>query len=217
MFYRYSALTKCKLFDRIPLQDLQKAIKCLKGFDKTYADKETVYCAGMDSFLPGIVLNGALLINQIFPDGSEILLRTIEPGELFGVSLAYEDDENTFITASGETSVLFLHLPGKNYTSDCNCQYRMIILENLIQIIATNNRIMKQKIQILSRPTLREKLMLFFKNQKQIQKSNHLKLNMTREKIARYICAERSAVSRELSRMQDDGLIKLEGKAIILN
>lgn len=74
---------------------------------------------------------------------------------------------------------------------------------------------MKQKIQILSRPTLREKLMLFFKNQKQIQKSNHLKLNMTREKIARYICAERSAVSRD--RMQNDGLIKLEGKAIILN
>ena len=214
----YQLLTKCKLFDRIPFEDLPKAVNCLRGFTKNYCDKESVYSAGSDleNFVPGVVLSGKVQINQIYPDGGIVFLRNVEAGELFGVSLAYEDDENTFINACQNTTILFLHLPGKNYKNDCSCQYRMIILENLIQILATNNRVMKQKIQILSRPSLREKLLLFFANQKQSQKTATIQLNMTREKIAQYICAERSAVSRELSRMQDDGVIKIDGKSVTL-
>jgi len=138
------------------------------------------------------------------------------PGDLFGVSLAFEKDENIFVTSSGNTSVLFLHLPSKNSANSCSCKYKVIILENLIYILSSNNKLLNEKIQILSQPSLREKLVLFLSNQQNLQNSNAVQLNMTREKIAQYINADRSAVSRELGKMQQDGLIEIKNKSITI-
>jgi len=214
IFLNFSQLSKCKLFERVPPQDLMSAIKCLGGFTKSFQNEESVYAHGTEDIVPGLVLNGCILIHQIFADGSTVLLRSVGPGELFGVSMYFRPDENIYVTSSGNSKILFLHLPSKNGETRCNCKYRMIILENLIYILAENNCHMSQKIQILSRPSLREKLILFLSNQRNIQKSNELKLGMTREKIAQYINADRSAVSRELNRMQKDGLIVIKNKSV---
>jgi len=213
IFLNLTQLSKCKLFEGIPPRDLMSAIKCLGGFSKSFENEEAVY-RGAEELLPGLVLKGCILVQQIFADGSTVLLRTVGPGELFGVSMAFSPDENIYVTSSGNSDVLFLHLPSKNGENTCSCKYRMIILENLIYILAENNKHLNKKIQILSRPSLREKLILFLSNQKSMQKTKELKLTMTREKIAQYINADRSAVSRELSRMQKDGLIEIKNKSV---
>ena len=46
--------------------------------------------------------------------------------------------------------------------------------------------------------------------------SNTITLPFNREQLAQYICAERSSVSRELGRMQDDNVIKINGNSITL-
>lgn len=213
-FYDFRKISRTKLFERIPPADIPNAIKCLGGFQKCFANEEAVYGGNSENFLPGLVLDGCVHINQIFQDGSTVLVRTANSGDLFGVSLAFEKDENIFVTSSGNTTVLFLHLPSKDSVNSCNCKYKMIILENLIYILSRNNKFLNEKIQILSRPSLREKLILFLSNQQNIQNSNTIQLNMTREKIAQYINADRSAVSRELGKMQQDGLIEIKNKYI---
>ncbi len=213
-FYDFRKISKTKLFERIPPVDIPNAIKCLGGFQKTFANEEAIYGIKSENFLPGLILDGCVHINQIFPDGSTVLVRTAYSGDLFGVSQAFEKDENIFVTSSGKTNVLFLHLTSKDFANSCNCKYKMIILENLISILSKNNKLLNEKIHILSRSSLREKLILFLSNQQNIQKSNIIQLNMTREKIAQYINADRSAVSRELGKMQQDGLIEIKNKSI---
>ncbi len=213
IFLNLTQLAGCKLFERVPVKDLMSAIKCLGGFTRSFENEEAIY-RGAEEILPGLVLSGCILIHQIFADGSTVLLRTVGPGELFGVSMSFSPDENIYVTSSGNSEVLFLHLPSKNGENSCSCKYRMIILENLIYILAENNKLLNKKIQILSRPSLREKLILFLSNQRNLQKTKDLKLTMTREKIAQYINADRSAVSRELSRMQKDGLIEIKNKSV---
>ncbi len=213
-FYDFRKISKTKLFERIPPVDIPNAIKCLGGFQKTFANEEAIYGIKSENFLPGLILDGCVHINQIFPDGSTVLVRTAYSGDLFGVSQAFEKDENIFVTSSGKTNVLFLHITSKDFANSCNCKYKMIILENLISILSKNNKLLNEKIHILSRSSLREKLILFLSNQQNIQKSNIIQLNMTREKIAQYINADRSAVSRELGKMQQDGLIEIKNKSI---
>lgn len=207
IFFNYAILSKCSLFERIPLQDLKKAVACLQGFVKSFKKDESIYKPGSKKNLPGVVMSGSLQIYQIFPDGNEVLLRTVLPAELFGVSLFYQSDENIYVTSAENTSVLFLNLPSKNEQSSCNCKYRMIILENLIFTLASTNHILNSKIQILSRPSLREKIELFLKNQEEIHNSAKFSIEMTREKMANFLNADRSAVSRELGKMKKDGLI----------
>ena len=72
------------------------------------------------------------------------------------------------------------------------------------------------KIQLLAQPTLRDKLLFYLHLTQNALHRNSFTLPFTREKLAQFISADRSAVSRELSRMKDEGIIKIEGKTITL-
>lgn len=215
MLINYSILSKSALFARIPKTDLLKAINCLQGYTKIFEPGELINKPFKNS-TPGIVLSGSLSLTQIFQDGSTVLIKNINPGELFGIFLTFEGDNTSCITASGKSVVLFLNLPINDEESSCNCIYRMIIMENLVKILIQNNIYLNQKIKIISRYTIREKLLQYFQMLSHAQRSRTIQLNMSREKLAEYICSERSAVSRELNKMDKEGIIKLEKQFITL-
>jgi len=64
---------------------------------------------------------------------------------------------------------------------------------------------LNQKIEILSKRTTREKLLSYFDMQRGTAKKFTIPYN--REELARYLCIDRSAMSNELCKMRDDGLI----------
>ena len=207
MFINYSVLSKSALFSRIPIIELPNAVKCLQGYTKKISANELVYKTDEQN-MPGIVLAGNLCLSQLFPDGTSVLIRTINTGELFGLFLTCDRNTDAYITAVEDSTILFLKLPVYQDVPACNCQYRSVILENLIRILIKNNIYLNQHIKIISRPTIREKLLEFFNMLINNQNSDTIHLTMTREKLAEYICADRSALSRELGRMQKDRLIE---------
>ena len=76
----------------------------------------------------------------------------------------------------------------------------------MIKLLALKNLLLNQKIEILSKRSTREKLLAFFDSQRGIAKKFRLPYN--REEMARYLCVDRSAMSNELCKMRDEGLIK---------
>jgi CRP-like cAMP-binding protein len=83
------------------------------------------------------------------------------------------------------------------------------------QICEKNVQLM-EKIEVSTRKTLREKLMAYFSNLAQKQGTRTVTVPLTRTALAQYLDANRSALVRELSRMQDDGLIELYGRKIMI-
>lgn len=215
MLVSLPVLSKSGLFDRIQSADIPKAVKCLKGFVKSFNDGDEIYTPATEDFTPGIVVNGNLKVCQHYSDGTVATLRTIEKGELFGISQLYESEKNTFIVSDEEASVLFLHLPSKEALSGCECGNCSTIIENISILLAKKNCLLSKRIDVITRPTLKEKLLFFFST---LDKDDDglITLDMTREEIAEYIFAERSAVSRELGRMQDAGLLEISGKKVKL-
>ena len=92
----------------------------------------------------------------------------------------------------------------------------MIVLENLLREMALDVQHLNMKIRLLAQPTLRDKLLLYLHLTQNTLHCNSFTLPFTREKLAQFISADRSAVSRELSRMNAEGIIKIEGKTITL-
>lgn len=92
----------------------------------------------------------------------------------------------------------------------------MTVLENILREVARDAVYLNLKIQLLSQPTLRDKLLFYLNVMHNSQRSHVFTIPFTREKLAQFICADRSAVSRELSRMQSEGIIKIDGKQITL-
>jgi CRP-like cAMP-binding protein len=78
----------------------------------------------------------------------------------------------------------------------------------MLSMIARKNIMLNQKMEILSKRTTREKLLAFFNTQVQMNHSKKFSIPYNREGLAFYLCVDRSALSRELSNMRDEGLLK---------
>jgi CRP-like cAMP-binding protein len=89
-----------------------------------------------------------------------------------------------------------------------------IVFQNILMIFAQKAFNMNMKLQVLSSGNLRQCLVRLLLNMQ--QKEREIVLDMTREAIADYLNVARQSLSRELSAMQAEGLIKVSGKKIII-
>ena len=76
--------------------------------------------------------------------------------------------------------------------------------------MANKNLAFNKKIEITSKRTTRDKLMTYLLSQAKIHGSSSFEIPFDRQELADYLGVERSAMSKEISKMKDDGLIDCE-------
>lgn len=214
----YHLLSKNSLFKNIEVINIPKVLNCLGSFKKVYSKNEIIFSANDPLCHAGIVLKGIVDINQTSIDGNYNLINQVLPGELFGEALACSSNTHHLleITASDYTEILFIGIPRISSPRSCQCPYRLIVLENLLLIISNQNVYLNKKIQLVTEKSLRNKLYLYFSHLSKEQSSTTINLPFRREKLAHFLSADRSAVSRELCRMEKDGLILVKRNQISL-
>ena len=67
-----------------------------------------------------------------------------------------------------------------------------------------------QKVEVISKKTLREKIMAYLSIHATAQGTQYFEIPLGRVELADYLCADRSALTRELSNMQNEGLIDFD-------
>ena len=87
---------------------------------------------------------------------------------------------------------------------------RLILLKNIIAAIAGQNIRLTGKIEHLSRRSIREKVMSYLSDESAAGSGNEIIIPYNRQELADYLAVDRSALSAELGRMRDDGLIRFE-------
>ena len=183
------------------------------------------YTKSVDIFSPGdiichtgLIMKGNIDVQFSGLSGKDELVVRESPGELIGQAFSITKSENSFIhfRAAGDTEILFMNLDALFSVPEVDPLLGRVSV-NLMKILAATNIQLNQKICLLTQKSLRDKLMLFFRNTASEGPDGiSCQLTLTREELAAYVSAERSSVSRELGRMQDDGCIRLVGKKVIL-
>ncbi len=97
-----------------------------------------------------------------------------------------------------------------------NCNVRGKILENLVAVLDEQNRRLSKKINICAKNCLRGRILYYLQDQRQVQKSKTLSIPFNRQDLANYLSCNRSALSRELSRMENEKIIKTDKNKIYL-
>ena len=117
------------------------------------------------------------------------------------------------VVAEGDSKVMFIKYGQITKRCENACEHHSRLVSNMFGLIAKKTLSLSQRIEILSKKTTREKLMYYFRI---ISKSNgkEFDLPMSLTRLSAYICADRSAMTRELSRMQADGLISLNKRKV---
>ena len=104
-----------------------------------------------------------------------------------------------------------MFLPFAKVLNSCSaaCEFHHRLIENAVKLMASKNIELVQKLEIISKKTLREKILTYLSIIAN-NSGSYFKTDMNRSDLADYLCADRSALSRELSKMKQDGLIDFD-------
>ena len=156
----------------------------------------------------GIVLSGAVQVCVDDIEGNRMIMAEVAPGVAFGESLCFlkTRESPVYIFASVDSEVLWLST--EPLFTDPADSFLTELQRRFTAALATKALTMNNRIQVLSRLSLRSKLTAYFTGLAAAQGSDVICLPMNREDTAAYIGVNRSALSRELSRMKAEGLIE---------
>ncbi len=196
------------LFDDISFDNIETVVQCIGAREKKYSKNQSIIRQGDRIDFVGIVLSGAVKITKSDFNGKEIIIGEISKGDVFGEVFACAEvvSSPVWVEALTETRVLFL--PYSKIITSCSssCQFHHRLISNMLKIIARKNLYLNQRIEIISKPSLREKINSYFTFVSKGEKE--FTIPLSRQELASYISADRSALSNELSKMQKEGLIK---------
>ena len=161
----------------------------------------------MDSI--GIVLGGAVHVLREDFWGKRKIVARVEGGGLFGEAFACAGVEKLPISviAAEDSEILFVNSVRIIKTCPTSCTFHIRLIKNLTLLLAEKNIALIQKLECLTQPNTREKLLSYLSGQARLAGKSAFSIPFNREELADYLSVERSAMSAELSKMRDDGLV----------
>lgn len=197
------------LFRGMDEAELAAALSALSAKEKTYEKDETILYAGNVSEHMGLVLEGSVTIESNDVWGNRTILSHIEKGGTFAETYALLEDEPMLVDviANEKSNILFLRIGSLNLLQQDISPWRVKLIGNLLRISSQKNLHLSGRSFHTAPKSIRGRVMAYL-NSVSLQKNKiDFDIPFDRQQLADYLNVERSALSRELSNMQQDGLI----------
>ena len=190
---------------------------CSKTVERTFCDESYIFRQGEQPKNLFLILEGSVMLAKDFASGKRDVLFLVEAGDVFGEMFLFADAKKYWYDAIAQGSVRLLEIPWEFYYFFCSnsCEHHRLITKNMLEIQSEKNFSMTKKLHLLSGTTLRERIALWLLEQAQEQ--DCVQLTMNREELADYLGTTRPSLSRELMKMQQEGLIVVEKSLIKLS
>ena len=205
-------LKKTKLFSGVGDEDISTMLSCLGASLFTYKKGEFVLRQGEHLSNILVLVEGSLHIQRDDYWGNRSILGHIGIGEIFGEAYAAPDSGTLLndVIAVEDSAVYFFDVKRVISTCSSACRFHTMVVQNLFFAISEKNRTLVQKLDYLSRRTTREKLISYLSEEAKKQNSPRITIPFNRQQLADYLSVDRSAMSSELGRMRDEGLLEFE-------
>ena len=202
-------ITGCPLFKDIGAADLSALLNCLSAIKKHYQKNDLIFLAGQKAEKVGIVIRGSVHVVQEDFWGNRSIFAYIVAGGLFGESFSCSKVECPPVTviAAEDTDVLLVDYRKIITTCSPTCAFHTGLIKNMLQILAADNIMMTQKMEHITKRSTREKLLSYLSLQALQAGKNRFAIPFNRQELADYLAVDRSALSKELGRMRDEGIL----------
>ena len=200
------------LFRDIPVTEAWQVMDSLSAREKSYRKNACILHAGESVHSFGLILEGHVRIENDDVWGNKSILNQLGPGQVFSESYACVPEARTMVNviAAEQTRILFFDT--KRLLSDCadSFPYRSIILRNLLEISAQKNLHLSRRIFYTSAKSIRGRLLSYLSDQAALHGRYEFDIPFNRQQLADFLNVDRSALSGELSKMKQDGLIDVK-------
>lgn len=203
------------IFEGIDEAYIAKMLVCFSAESRTFSANNCICDFQDGTSRIGILSKGSAVLERVDYNGDRTILEYLTPSSVFGDIFAFTGTSNSIYVMS-ETRCEVTFIDYHHFTKRCEkaCPQHSILLQNILKLVSQKVLNLSEKVNILSHKSIRGKLLCYFFNAAQISK--YFELPFSFSELADYICVDRSAMMRELSKMKKEGLIHTEGRKIEL-
>lgn len=197
--------------------EVEKMLKCIGGKTKICNTNETIMSFERNIESIYIILSGTAEMVSYDYDGNQTILERYTKDSIFGEMFSpYSNFDEVFVIAKEPCEVLIIKY--SRAISQCQnaCLHHKKFLDNLFSLLANKLSNQSHHIEVLSKRTIREKLMAYFEIQANKQGSFSFSLPFSLSSLADYLSIDRSAMQREIKKLNDEGIIESKGKSILI-
>lgn len=205
-----SILKRTQLFAGVGDDEIVSMLSCLGAKLRTYKKGEYVLRQG--EYLSDIIVlvEGNLHIQKDDYWGNRSILGQIAVGEMFGESYIAPQSGAILndVVAVSDSTVIYFDV--KKIITSCSsaCRFHTTVVQNMFFAISEKNRKLVQKLGHMSKRSTREKLISFLSEESKRNNSSTFTIPYNRQQLADFLSVDRSAMSNELCKMRDEGLLE---------
>lgn len=205
-------LHRSPLFRGIEAKELSALLDCMGAQPRRIKKGDTVLAAGERATHLGIVLAGRVQVSRLKADGQRIVMGEIRPGQLFAESFACAQAEALPVTATAGADGAVLLLDSGRLSAPCSaaCAFHGRLIANLLSVLAHKNLALAGKVEVLSGRTIRERLLAYLEDLCLKAGKNTVTVPFDRQALADCLCVDRSALSRAIGQLREEGVLEVD-------
>ena len=204
------------LFENINEQNIRKIKRFLMASTMIYPKGVNILSNVNQGDFIAIVDSGSIQFVSTDYDGNKSIIEDISEGGMFGsLTFPINNEEVSCITKE-ITEITYIEYDSITNDEISKTDSYIIFIKNLIKILSDQVSEKNTRIEILTKKTTRDKLLEYFKSEARERGNKTFTIPMTFTELASYLSVDRSAMTREISYLRDDGIIKTNGRRITL-
>ncbi|MBO5714996.1 MAG: Crp/Fnr family transcriptional regulator [Clostridia bacterium] len=211
-------LKRTQLFAAVSEEEISSMLSCLNARLRTYKKGEYVLRQGEHLDDITVLVDGELHIQRDDYWGNRAIVDRIAVGEMFGEAYIAPESGALLndVIAVEDSTVMFFDV--KRIITVCSsaCRFHSMVVQNLFFAISEKNRKLVQKLGYISKRSTREKLMSYLSEEAKRNNSSSFIIPFNRQQLADFLSVDRSAMSNELCKMRDEGLLEFNKNAFKL-
>ena len=205
----YPLLHQTILFRNIEPEELPAVLQYLQSYRRSYSSGSTILHAGEPVHCICVVLSGSVTIEKLDLWGNRTILGAVGPGDLFAEVYAILQTEPLMVNACANenSEILFLDIRDLLTQKPHTEYWKQSLLHQLLRIVSMKNLKLSLRSFHTAEKSLRARIMSYLDSESLRTHSREFDIPFDRQQMADYLNVDRTALSKELSRMKKDGLL----------
>ena len=204
------------LFNNITKKKKEKIYYYLQVNTVNYPKNINILSNDNKSNYIGIIEEGKLELTYNDYNGNKTIISSLEKNDIFGsLLLNITSDEFSCITKE-KSKISYIEYEKIIEKDFIKQDYYYTFIKNLLTLLKEQINDKNEKIELLSQKTTRDKLLLYFKLQAVKKKSRTFNMPISFTDLADYLSVDRSAMTREIKFLKEEGFITINKKKVTL-
>ncbi|UHR03320.1 Crp/Fnr family transcriptional regulator [Peptoniphilus sp. GNH] len=204
---QYQNLGKNRIFAGLSEKEIDESIELMKARVKFYEKSNPIIKEGDEISSFFYIIKGSIFVYKCDILGNRRIISIAKSGQLFAEAFYINEVKFSpvYAVASEDSKLISLTLDKNNFVDRKDLYLK--IMTNMCKVLAMKNTILRKKIDILNLPTIRDKVLYYLRSLELENSSKYFFIEYNVSSLSEYLGVNRSALSRELSKMKKEGII----------